>query len=130
MVGIDPAAEWLTGGEGEWRYRILVAASSDVVYRMSADWGEMRGLIGREFIADTSSPRRPRLEKYLHPDDQPTVRRAIDRAIQTKSVFELEHRVIRTDGTLGWTHSRGVPLLDGAGKIVGGIGPAIVVSGR
>ena len=51
MVGIDPAAEWFTGGEGEWRYRILVAASSDVVYRMSADWGEMRSLIGREFIA-------------------------------------------------------------------------------
>ena len=130
MVGIDPAAEWLTGGEGEWRYRILVAASSDVVYRMSADWGEMRSLIGREFIADTSSPSRTWLEKYIHPDDQPTVRRAIDRAIQTKSVFELEHRVIRTDGTLGWTHSRAVPLLDGEGKIVEWIGTAVDVSER
>ena len=130
MVGIDPAAEWLTGGEGEWRYRILVAASSDVVYRMSADWGEMRSLIGREFIADTSSPSRTWLEKYIHPDDQPTVRRAIDRAIQTKSVFELEHRVIRTDGTLGWTHSRAVPLLDGEGKIAEWIGTAVDVSER
>jgi PAS domain S-box-containing protein len=130
MVGIDPAAEWLTGAEGEWRYRILVAASSDVVYRMSADWGEMRGLIGREFIADTSSPSRTWLEKYIHPDDQPTVRRAIDRAIQTKSVFELEHRVIRTDGTLGWTHSRAVPLLDGEGKIAEWIGTAVDVSER
>jgi hypothetical protein len=91
MVGIDPAAEWFTGGEGEWRYRILVAASSDMVYRMSADWGEMRGLIGREIIADTGSPSRTWLEEYIHPDDQPTVRQDIDRAIQTKSVFELEH---------------------------------------
>jgi PAS domain S-box-containing protein len=130
MVGIDPAAEWLTGGEGEWRYRILVAASSDVVYRMSADWGEMRSLIGREFIADTGSPSRTWLEKYIHPDDQPTVRRDIDRAIQTKSVFELEHRVIRTDGTLGWTHSRAVPLLDGEGKIAEWIGTAVDVSER
>ena len=130
MVGIDPAAEWFTGGEGEWRYRILVAASSDMVYRMSADWGEMRSLIGREFIADTSSPSRTWLEKYIHPDDQPTVRQAIDRAIQTKSVFELEHRVIRTDGTLGWTHSRAVPLLDGEGKIAEWIGTAVDVSER
>src|ERR1700721_3587445 len=96
---------------------------------MSADWGEMRGLIGREFIADTSSPSRTWLEKYIHPDDQPTVGQAIDRAIQTKSVFELEHRVIRTDGTLGWTHSRAVPLLDGEGKIVEGIGQGVVFSG-
>jgi PAS domain S-box-containing protein len=130
MVGIDPAAAWFIGGEGEWRYRILVAASSDVVYRMSADWGEMRSLIGREFIADTGSPSRTWLEKYIHPDDQPTVRQAIDRAIQTKSVFELEHRVIRTDGTLGWTHSRAVPLLDGEGKIAEWIGTAVDVSER
>ena len=129
MVGIDPAAEWFTGGEGEWRYRIL-AASSDMVYRMSADWGEMRGLIGREIIADTGSPSRTWLEKYIHPDDQPTVRQDIDRAIQTKSVFELEHRVIRTDGTLGWTHSRAVPLLDGEGKIAEWIGTAVDVSER
>jgi hypothetical protein len=34
----------------------LVTASSDVVYRMSPDWTEMRHLRGREFIADTEIP--------------------------------------------------------------------------
>ena len=34
-----------------------------------------------------------------------------------KNVFELEHRVIRVDGTLGWTVSRAVPLLDKGGEI-------------
>jgi hypothetical protein len=31
---------------------------------------------------------------------------AIQRAVETKAMFELEHRVRRTDGTLGWTISR------------------------
>ncbi len=36
----------------EERFRAFVSASSDVIYRMSADWTEMRHLQGREFIAD------------------------------------------------------------------------------
>ncbi|WP_431259027.1 PAS domain-containing sensor histidine kinase [Roseateles chitinivorans] len=32
-------------------------------------------------------------------------RAAVDRAIATGSVFDLEHRVIRVDGSIGWTHS-------------------------
>src|SRR5581483_8755448 len=39
-------------------------------------------------------------------------------------MFELEHRVIRVDGTTGWTFSRAVPLLDDAGEIVEWFGTA------
>ena len=116
--------------EGERRYRTLVAASSDVVYGMSADWGEMRSLIGRDFIADTNSPSRIWLEKYIHPDDRPAITQAINRAIGTKSIFELEHRVIRTDAALGWMQSRAVPLLDGDGKITEWIGAAADITER
>jgi hypothetical protein len=38
--------------------------------------------------------------------------RTIREAVRTKGLFELEHRVRRTDGTLGWTNSRAVPLLN------------------
>ena len=104
MAGIDPTATRRDAEralrESEWPYWALVAASSDAVYRMSADWGEMRNLIGRDFTADSSSPSLTWLEKFIHPDDQASVRQAIDRAIQAKSVFELEHRVIRADGSL------------------------------
>ena len=37
----------------EERFRLQVTASSDVVYRMSPDWSEMRRLTGRDFITDT-----------------------------------------------------------------------------
>ena len=93
--------------ESEERFRALVNASSDVVYRMSADWSEMRELDGRGSITDTGKPRKDWLKEYIHPEDQPIMLRTIREAVRTKSMFELEHRVRRTDGTLGWTNSQG-----------------------
>jgi PAS domain S-box-containing protein len=114
----------------EERFRALVNASSDVVYRMSPDWSEMRELDGRDFIADTGKPRNDWLNEYIHPDDQPIVLRTIREAVRTKSMFELEHRVRRTDGMLGWTYSRAVPLLDVNGEILEWFGAAIDVTAR
>ncbi len=59
----------------EERFRALVNASSDVVYRMSPDWSELGQLDGRGFIADTGEPRNDWLNEYIHPDDQPLVLR-------------------------------------------------------
>jgi PAS domain S-box-containing protein len=114
----------------EERFRALVNASSDVVYRMSPDWSEMRELDGRGFIADTGRPGKDWLNEYLHPDDQPLVLQAIREAVRTKSVFQLEHRIRRTDGSLGWTNSRAVPLLDVNGEIVEWFGAASDVTSR
>jgi signal transduction histidine kinase len=116
--------------ESEMRYRAFVTASADVVYRMSADWGEMRHLQGRNFIADAQQPTTDWLQDYIHPQDQARVLVAINLAINTKSMFELEHRVVRVDGSLGWTQSRAVPLLDVDGTIVEWIGTATDVTGR
>ena len=116
--------------ESEERFRAFVTATADVVYRMNSDWSEMRQLGGRDFIADTTDASRSWMDKYIHPDDQPTVRTAIRRAIETKTPFELEHRVFRVDGTLGWTFSRAVPLLDANGNIMEWFGTARDVTGR
>jgi DNA-binding response OmpR family regulator len=59
------------------QFRALVRANSDAVYRMNADWTEMRQLQGREFIADTREPNRTWLEKYIHPDDHQRVTEAV-----------------------------------------------------
>ena len=110
--------------ESETRYRAFVTASSDVVYRMSPDWKEMRQLEGRDFIADTEQPSGDWLQKYIHPDDQQRVMWAIKNAIRSRSKFELEHRVVRPDGSLGWTFSRAIPILDDAGEIREWLGTA------
>ena len=114
----------------EERFRALVNASSDVVYRMSPDWGEMRRLDGRGFIADASKPRKDWLREYIHPEDQPLVLRTIREAVRTKTMFQLEHRVRRTDGTLGGTNSRAVPLLGVNGDILEWFGAASDVTAR
>jgi signal transduction histidine kinase/DNA-binding response OmpR family regulator len=114
----------------EERYRAFVTASSDVVYRMNADWSEMRYLRGKDFIPDTNNPSRTWLETYIYPDHRAQVLAAVNEAIHTKSPFELEHAVIRVDGTLGWTHSRAVPVLGEDGEILEWFGAARNISER
>ena len=74
----------------EERFRALVNASSDVVYRMSPDWSEMRQLDGKGFIADTGKPRKDWLNEYIDVADQPLVLKSIREAVRTKSMFELD----------------------------------------
>ncbi|HEX5048121.1 MAG TPA: ATP-binding protein [Gammaproteobacteria bacterium] len=115
---------------GEAQFRAFVQSTSDVVYRMAPDWSEMRYLRGRDFIADQEDPSRGWLQKYIPPADQPQVLAAIEQAIREKKRLELEHRVIRTDGTLGWTVSRAVPLFDEDGEIAEWFGAATDVTER
>ena len=122
------AREEIARSEG--RFRAFVTATSDVIYRMSSDWSEMRHLQGRNFIADTHEPSRSWIEKYIRPEDRAVVLAAIRKAIEGKHLFELEHRVIRVDGSAGWTFSRAVPLFDDAGEIVEWFGTARDITER
>jgi PAS domain S-box-containing protein len=116
--------------ESEVRFRGLVNATSDVVYRMSPDWLEMRQLDGRGFIADTETPSVAWIDQYLLPEDQPQILAAIEEAIARKGVFQLEHRVRQLDGTIGWTFSRALPIQDEAGEIIEWFGAATDVTER
>jgi hypothetical protein len=71
------------------QFRTFVSATSDVVYRMSADWSEMRHVKGQEFIADIPYPSQTWLDTYIPPDDQAQVLAAIQDAIQTKIPLSL-----------------------------------------
>ncbi len=122
------AAEALS--RSEERFRALVTATSDVVYHMSPDWSEMRFLQGRDFLTDTNAPERTWLGKYILQEDRPRVMAAINEASRNKRNSELEHRVLRIDGTVGWTVSRAVPLMNDKGKIVEWFGAASDISER
>jgi PAS domain S-box-containing protein len=116
--------------ESESRFRALVTATSDVVYRMSPDWKMMLYLRGRDFIPDTEEPTHTWLQKYIHPDDQSYITAAIDDAMRTKSTFELEHRVRRIDGSFGWTFSRAIPIQNADDEIIEWFGTATDVTER
>ncbi|MBE7210563.1 MAG: PAS domain S-box protein [Gluconacetobacter diazotrophicus] len=116
--------------ETETMFRAFMAATNDTVYRMSADWSEMRQLEGKNFLADTQEPNPTWLQMYIPAEDQPEVLARIREAIREKRPFELEHRVVRADGAVGWTFSRAIPRFDDRGEIREWIGAASDVTER
>ena len=112
------------------RLRALVTASSDVVYCMSPDWTVMHHLRGQDFIVDTSTESGTWMDQYIPAEERGRVTAAVERAIRDKSAFELEHRVRRVDGSIGWTFSRAVPILNDAGEITEWFGAASDVTAR
>lgn len=114
----------------EARWRALISASAQVLYSMSPDWKEMRALQGGSFLANTERPNRNWLAEYIHPDDQEYVLAQIENAIQRGIVFDLEHRVLQADGSLGWTASRAVPVRNGEGEVVEWFGAASDITAR
>ena len=115
--------------ESEARLRALVNATSQATYRLSPDWTEMYELDGGDILAESRSPRRDWLKDEIHPDDYASVWNDVQEAIRTRSVFDREHRVRRSDGW-GWIHSRAVPLLDADGEIYEWFGAAADVTAR
>jgi len=116
--------------ESEEKFRRFVTVTSDVVYQISADWRELRSLDGKEFIHSTNEANKDWLEEYIPETDRRLVSDAFEKAIQTKSIYELEHRVNRLDGLIGWAFSRAIPVLDEAGEIVEWLGAASDVTER
>jgi len=115
--------------ESENRFRALTTAGQ-VVYRMNADWSELRELDGRGFLKDTEQPKSFWLQDYIPGDEQERVHAAVLDSIRTGSVYELEHRVRRIDGSDGWALSRAVPICDAQGRVVEWIGAASDITER
>ena len=114
--------------QSEARFRAFVTASSDMMYRMSPDWSQLLELHGRNYVADTKKPTTTWLRKYIHKDDEKQVLVAIKKAIKSRGIFEIEHRFKRIDGTIGWTVSRAVPILNDKGEIIEWFGAATDVT--
>ena len=116
--------------ESEARFRALSTATREVGYRMSPDWQQLWELQGRGFLADNNEPLSGWFDKYIPTAEQQRVLTGIQRAIATKTIFEMEHQVIRGDGTLGWAFSRAVPILSNEGEIIEWFGAASDITAR
>ncbi|SEW53313.1 PAS domain-containing sensor histidine kinase [Chitinophaga arvensicola] len=110
--------------ESEARFRALVMATTEMRYRMSPDWKEMWELQGMGFLKDVKSPISHWDAHYVPEEEKPRLWAAIQTAIASKTIFEMEHRVLRADGSPGWAFSRAVPILGSSGEIVEWFGAA------
>lgn len=99
------------------QFKLFVTASSNMVYRMSADWKYMYHLSGDNMLGANGQGTENWMAKYIPEADQHLVEKRITQAIHSKSIFELEHRVLMPDG-IGWMYSRAVPVFDKQNEIV------------
>ena len=118
--------------ETERHFQALSEASSEIAYRFTADWSTLLPLDGRELVASSEHPQTDWawLDQNLPRDEHARVRKAISDAIARKSLFDLEHRVVRPDGSAGWTRSRAVPILDENDDLVTWFGAASDITER
>lgn len=116
--------------ESERRFRALTTASSDMIYRVSPDWRELRQLDGRSHMVDTDQPSIAWMDDYLVPEDRAAVQTAIREAVARMQPFQKEHRVRRADGSTGWVFSRAVPVTDEDGAVIEWFGAASDITER
>jgi PAS domain S-box-containing protein len=108
----------------------FLSATSDKIYELSADWREMHPLKGNLLVASTEDSLVDWIEKDIPEGERERVLAAMEHAIVNGSVFKSEHRVIRDDGTIGWTFSRVVPLLNNSGEVIRWFGADSDISER
>ena len=93
-------------GSGAWR-----VPEEDAVY-LSEEWYRIYGFDPKEGL----SAWKDRMQR-MHPEDQAKVQEAKDRAINEKSDYEVDHRILLPDGTVKYTHTVGHPVLNASGDV-------------
>ena len=114
----------------ERRFLAFAKASSGVFFQMNADWSEMQPLDGRGLVASNDAPIRDWMVRNIPQAEHEVIRERIAQSIRDNTVFELEHRVFRADGTIGWTYSRAVAITDDTGRITEWVGTATDITDR
>lgn len=110
--------------ESEERYRALVHATNNIVWRHSAD-----GKRKLDYLNTSTGEKRSEPEEHsgdwlktIHPDDRAKTYESWMRAVKNKSLYEFEHRILQPDGNYHYFVSRAVPVFDKDGETLEWIG--------
>ncbi len=116
----------------EQRYRSLVAASAQIVWltdaecRVKSDLPEWRAATGQSYeeIIDYG------WLSAIHPEDQERCTELWRFALETKTPYESEHRLMMADESVRHFSTRGVPVLEPDGRIREWIGTSTDITER
>jgi PAS domain S-box-containing protein len=92
---------------------------------MSDEWFRIFG-----FDPDDGLPTRQQLFERVHPEDRERWKAAIDRAIDEKSHYELEYRILLPGGIVKHIHIVGNAVLDAYGNLVEFVGSSADITER
>ena len=62
------------------------------------------------------------LEKSIYPDDAVLLHETFTTAMQSRTAYELEHRIVRPDGSVRWVYDRAHPYFDKQGNLLRYVG--------
>lgn len=110
----------LAGGLGTWEWEI---ATGDVHWNATLE--AIYGLPAGSFTGTVEDYR-----GRIHPEDRAESAKVLDEAVATRSTFETEHRVVRPDGTVRWTHNWARPRIDHRGAVTGFVGVVADITDR
>ncbi|NQU55236.1 MAG: ABC transporter substrate-binding protein [Bacteroidetes bacterium] len=60
--------------------------------------------------------------KIIHPDDRDVVKQAFKNAVETKTIYEIEHRLVSSDGQIKWVNEFGKFIYDQEGNPIRAFG--------
>lgn len=108
------------GGLGTWRWEISTGAT---VWdeRLEALFGLQPGDFNGTFDAFVGC---------LHPDDREEILACVRSAVETKSSYRVEHRVVWPDGSIHWIAGAGAVLLGEDNTVTGTVGCAADITER
>jgi PAS domain S-box-containing protein len=108
------------GGLGTWRWDM---ASGSTVWdeRLESMFGLAPGGFDGSFETYVS---------LLHPDDRERVLRSVAEAVESKSVYRVEHRVVWPDATVHWIAGAGGVTVDEHGDVTGTVGCTMDITDR
>ena len=108
---------------GSWVWRVM--GRQTFAFHMSDEWYRIFG-----FDPDDGLPTRQQLFERVHPEDRERWKAAIDRAIDEKSHYELEYRILLPGGMVKHIHIVGNAVLDAYGNLVEFVGSSADITER
>jgi PAS domain S-box-containing protein len=106
---------------GSWAWRV---AGMDALH-LSEEWYRIFG-----FDPENGPPAFEELLQRTHPEDQAKWKGAIDQAIDRKSDYEVEFRILLPDTETKYIHTVGHPVLNASGDLVQFVGSSTDITER
>jgi PAS domain S-box-containing protein len=106
---------------GSWAWRV---AGGDALH-LSEEWYRIYG-----FDPENGPPAFEQLLQRTHPEDRAKWKGTIDRAIDRKSDYEVEFRILLPDAATKYIHTVGHPVLNASGDLVQFVGSSTDITER
>jgi PAS domain S-box-containing protein len=106
---------------GSWVWRV---AGRDALH-LSEEWYRIHGFDPEEGLSAWEE----RLQR-IHPEDRARWQEATDRAIDEKSDYEVEVRILLPDGTVKYIHTVGHPIFNPSGDLIQFMGSSTDITER